>query len=569
MNIASVPAIQMLHRLMRIHLVIFLAFITATLHAASHGKRGIVATSQTLATQAGVNAMKAGGNAIDAAVAVGLTLSVVDTHNSGIGGGCFILIRRANGEFVAIDGREMAPAAATRTMFQQNGKADPALSTTGALASGVPGALAAYAFAATNYGRLKLSEIISPAATLARDGFPLDSKYARRLAATASKLKQFPASAAIVLPKGRSLKTGDTLVQPDLGRTLSQIARHGTDWFYRGPFARMTAKWMAANGGIMTVKDFQNYRVRLRKPVRGSYRGHDIVSFPPPSSGGVHVVQILNILEATKWNPTNLGVIQRQHSIAEAMKLAFADRAHWLGDPDFANVPLGLLDKSYARELAAQIRPDRTIDVPRHGNPPGALDRLFEKHTTHFSTADDEGNWVSCTATINTGFGSKVVIPGTGVFMNNEMDDFSAQPGAPNAFGLIGAEANAVEPGKRPLSSMSPTIVLKDRQPVLALGGAGGPTIITQTAQHIINILDLGMNLDEAINAPRIHHQWVPDELRIEKRMDASIIEGLKKLGHKPRSSTTLGVSQIISYDPNTGFSGVADPRAPGSAAGY
>tara|TARA_Y100001934_G_C12368435_1_gene784877 strand:- start:71 stop:1735 length:1665 start_codon:yes stop_codon:yes gene_type:complete len=554
---------------MKYHVILALSLVVTQVSATvGTGKRGIVAASQADATRAGINAMKAGGNAVDAAVAVGMTLSVTDSHNSGIGGGCFMLIRLANGKFHAIDGREMAPAKATRDMFLRDGKAVPDLSKTGALASGVPGALAAYAHASKEFGKLELADVVLPAAKLAREGFPIDAKYARRVPPVANKLRKFPQSAAIFLPDNKPPVKGQVLIQTHLAETIEQIARHGSDWFYKGPFAKRTEKWMKANGGLMTAGDFANYKLRFRRPVKGNYHGHEIVSFPPPSSGGVHVVQILNILEALGLNLASAQPAQREHYIAEAMKLAFADRAHWLGDPDYADVPLGLIDKSYAHGLASRIKRDQVIKVREHGNPPGALDRLFEKHTTHFCTADAEGNWVSCTATINTGFGSGVVIPGTGVIMNNEMDDFSAQPGAPNAFGLIGAEANAVEPGKRPLSSMSPTIVLKDGEPVLALGGAGGPTIITQTAQHILNVLDLGMSIDEAIAAPRIHHQWVPDQLRVEKRIDAKTLSGLKEFGHKIRNSSTIGVSQIISHS-KEGFSGVADPRSSGIALGY
>jgi gamma-glutamyltranspeptidase/glutathione hydrolase len=534
------------------------------------GARGIVSSVHPLATQAGINAMKNGGNAIDAAVAVALTLGVVDNHNSGLGGGCFMLLRRANGEFVALDGRELAPAAATRDMYLRNGKADTELSQTGPLASAVPGALAVYEQAVKKYGRKKLADLILPAAQIAGDGFPIDFVYARKLASTAEKLKQFESPRAIFFKAdGAPLIEGDVLKQPDLARSYRAIAKEGGDWFYRGAFAKAVDAWMEEHGGIMTEADFRNYAVKQRQPLRTDYRGYQIVGMPPPSSGGVHVAQILNILENFDLKSLKAPG-ERHHVFAEAMKLAFADRAYWLGDPDFAKVPSGLADKGYARDLAARIQRDRAIEVATHGTPPGHDARFFEKHTTHFSTADAEGNWVACTATINTAFGSKVIVPGTGIVLNNEMDDFSVEPGVPNAFKLVGAEANAVAPGKRPLSSMSPTIVLKDGRPILALGAAGGPTIISQTVLNLIGVLDLGLRLDEALAQPRIHQQWRPDELRIEKTLPKDARDALKKRGHKFDEQTSFGASHAVGLAPNgKGFTGASEPRAGGVALGW
>lgn len=532
--------------------------------------RGMVSSSHPLATAAGLNALKSGGNAIDAAVAVALTLGVVDGHNSGLGGGAFMLIRRANGEFVALDGRETAPAAATRDMYLRSGKADTTLSQTGALASGVPGALAAYAQALRDYGRKPLADLILPAAKIAEDGFPLNPVYARRLQSTAELLRRFESSRAIFLKAGgEPFAAGEVLQQPDLARTYRAIAEQGTDWFYRGPFAVAAGSWMRRNGGILTAEDFRRYRVKRRTPIQSTYRGYTIVGFPPPSSGGVHVAQILNVLESF-----DLAALQpdgeRQHVMAEAMKHAFADRAHWLGDPDHADVPRGLLDKTYARSLASRIRLDRAIPVPGHGMPPDAEPRFFEKHTTHFSVADAEGNWVACTQTINTAFGSKVVVPGTGVLLNNQMDDFSAQPGVPNAFGLVGAEANAIAPGKRPLSSMSPTIVLENDEPILAIGAAGGPTIISQTVLNLVAILDLGQPLDRALAQPRIHQQWRPDEIRLEEAVPANVRAGLAQRGHTLSEVANFGVSQAVGRSADRrSFVGAADPRADGQAAGW
>ena len=494
---------------MRVFTVFFLLLIHFSLWTAEHGA---VATVDPIATDAAIAAMKKGGNAVDGAVAAGLTLGVVNGYNSGIGGGCFIVIRLANGKFAVIDGREMAPAAAKRDMYLKNGKPDTRASKVGALASGVPGALAAYELAVRQHGKLPLKWHLENAAQIAEDGFKIPSAYARRILATSRDLRRFKDSASILLDDdGKSRRTGELLKQPDLAKTYHAIAKEGIGWFYGGPFAAVTEKWMKANGGIMTARDLANYKPKLRAPVRVNYRGYEIVSMPPPSSGGVHVGQILNILEnfdLKKMKPNSADFI---HLVTEAMKLAFADRAHWLGDADFVPVPRGLIDKKYAKGLAKRIRMDRVTKVAEHGTPPRSTEDLFNKHTTHFSCADSEGNWVACTATVNTSFGSKVIIPGTGVIMNNEMDDFSIAPGVPNAFGLLGAEANAVAPGKRPLSSMSPTIVLKDGKPILAVGAAGGPTIITQTLLAIIHTIDFGLPIQKALAQPHFHHQWTPD----------------------------------------------------------
>ena len=576
-SLATIPAMNSLSRsahfspvLLALSLCVLALIPSLTLADYATGERGIVASVHPLATQAGIDALRNGGNAVDAAVAVGLTLGVVDGHNSGIGGGCFFLIHRANGEVIAIDGRETAPAAATRDMFVRNGLGDTSLSQDGALASGVPGALAAYDFAAKKYGRKSLAALLVPAARIAEHGFVLSPSYARRIKANAAALRRHASPADLFFQAdGAPLAEGARFQQPDLARSYRAIAAAGTDWFYRGPYVEAVAAHMQKHGGILSPDDFRNYTIKLRQPLSTRYRGYELVGFPPPSSGGVHVAEILNILE--NFDLKNLtGIGQREHLIAEAMKLAFADRAFWLGDPDFAKVPRGLVDKGYARELAARIHPDRATPVPSHGTPPDAETRLFEKHTTHFSTADAEGNWVACTATINTSFGSKVIVPGTGILLNNEMDDFSIQPGVANAFKLVGAEANAVAPGKRPLSSMSPTIVRKNGQPILAVGGAGGPTIISQTVLHLIGVLDLGLRLDEALAQPRIHQQWQPDQLRVEKSLSADARAALKNRGHKLVEDSVFGVSQAVGRAPaGKGFVGASDPRVNGSARGW
>ena len=542
--------------------VVFLSPISTPAQSAE-GRHGAVATVSQIASQAGIDAMKKGGNAVDAAVAAALTLGVVNGFNSGLGGGCFILVRRANGEFLAIDGRETAPAAATRDMFLRKGKPDAQLSQIGALASGTPCALAAEELALKTCGRLSLKELLLSAANIAADGFVVDKHYAAVLKEEAPDLRKFESTRAIFLkPDGSACKAGEILKQPDLARTYRAIADEGTGWFYGGPFASATQTWMRENHGLMTVEDFRNYHAVLRQPISTDYRGFTVVSFPPPSSGGTHVLEILNILATRDFHAPDFTALDRTHFIAEAMKLAFADRAFWLGDPDFIKVPRGLISANYGRALAGKIDLRHASRVAGHGTPRNAASDVFPEHTTHLSAADAEGNWVALTATVNTHFGCKAVIPGTGVVMNDEMDDFTAAPGAVNYFGLTSAEANAVAPGKRPLSSMSPTLVLKNNQPILSVGAAGGPTIISQTLLNIVNVLDLGMDAQTAVNAPKFHQQWQPDELVIERAASPDLLKGLGARGHTLREVNALGAAQAVGYVPNREiFQGAADAR--------
>lgn len=528
---------------------------------------GVVATVHPDATDAGVAVLQAGGNAIDAAAAVGFTLGVVDGNNSGIGGGCLMLVRTAKGEWAAIDGREKAPTAASRDMFLRDGRAQPELSQTGALAIGIPGSLAAFEYAVRKYGRKELRDAILPAADLAERGFIVSKTYATLLGSVSNELAGFRASREIFFKDGRTLQEGELLRQPDLAASYRAIAEQGGKWFYRGPFARTLETWMRENGGIATRRDFRNYSIVLREPVVSRYRDWEIIGFPPPSSGGLMVAEILAVLE--NFDLKSLGQAQRCHVLAEAMKLAFADRAHWLGDSDYTAVPRGLVDPGYASQLASKIRLDRTSPVPAHGLPPNWQTDIFKKHTTHFSVADSEGNWVACTTTVNTTFGSKVVIPGTGIVMNNQMDDFSSQPATTNYFGLVGAEANAVAPGKRPLSSMSPTLVLQEGQPVAALGAAGGPTIISQVLQELVWMLDFQMSPAEALAQPRIHHQWIPDELVVERSLPEQVKTALASLGHRLREVDALGASQIVARTPGKAFEGSSDPRTDGKATRF
>jgi gamma-glutamyltranspeptidase/glutathione hydrolase len=555
-------------------LLLWSAWSPRTGHAAepvARSREGVIATVQPLATAAGQRAYRAGGNAVDAAIAAALMLGVVDSHNSGLGGGCLILIRHPDGRLLAIDGRETAPAAASRDMYVRDGKAVAALSRDGPLAVAVPGALAAEALALQLAGRLALPELLRPAAEMAAGGYAIDRVMARNLRDNQDTIRHIPDTRQILLKAdGQPYQTGELLVQKDLAATYRAIAEQGIDWFYRGPFAVEVDRWMSQHGGLITAEDLREYEAKQREPIVTSYRGYTIVGFPPPSSGGVLVAQILNILECF-----DLQSLYRQdpallmHVVAEAMQLAFADRAHWLGDSDFAPVPRGLLDKSYARRLAQRIRLDRTTPVDSHGLPDDWQDRTFGKHTTHIAAADREGYWVALTATVNMSFGSKVVVPGTGLLLNNQMDDFSAQPGAPNAFGLLGSQHNEIQPGKRPLSSMSPTIVLRDGQPVLTLGAAGGAKIITHVVLGIVRAIDLQQPIEECVTATRWHHQWRPATLMVEQGTPADVMDRLRRLGHRVEVLEAAGVMQAVSRADDGQFVGVPDPRVPGAALGF
>jgi gamma-glutamyltranspeptidase/glutathione hydrolase len=553
-------------------LTVLIVGILARTAAAERWTHGAVASVHPLATEAGVRVLKEGGNAVDAAIATAITLGIVDGHDSGLGGGCFILIRSADGSVAAIDARETAPALSKRDMFLKDGKVDEEASKTGPLAVATPGALAGYAIALEKFGRRKLPDLLSTAAKLAEEGFAIDEVYARKSSGTADRLHLFESSRRILLHEdGSPLNKGDVLKQPELAATLRAIAAHGVDWFYKGEFAEKVDAWMRANGGVLRKEDFFAYAPKLREPLRTKYRGYDIIGFPPPSSGGVHVAEILNMLEG--FDVASLSRVDRTHVIAEAMKLAFADRAFWLGDPDFVLVPRGLIDPGYAKNLAARIDPKKATPVPSHGEPPNATTEAFGdfgKHTTHLSAADAEGNWVAITQTINTAFGSKVIVPGTGVILNDEMDDFAVAPGVPNAFKLVGAEANAVAPLKRPLSSMSPTIVLKEGKPILSVGAAGGPTIITQTLQAIIGVLDLKLAISAALAQPRIHQQWSPDQLKIEEAFGEDVLKELEARGHHLDRQKRFGASQGVMWDAaSQTFQAAHDPRIPGKAGGW
>jgi gamma-glutamyltranspeptidase/glutathione hydrolase len=520
--------------------------------------KAALATVHPLATEVGVRVIEDGGNAIDAAVAMAFALGVVDGFNSGIGGGLFIVAHTENGDTILLDGREMAPAAAHRDMYLRDGKAVPSLSKTGALAVGVPGSVAALHELQRRAGKLTFKKLIEYSIPLAKKGFPVSKKMASRLERTKDKLASFPETAAIFHRDGQPLQAGDILVQQDLARTYRKLAKKGPRYFYNGAFARAVEKWMQGNQGIVTADDFAAYKIIEREPIRSSVFGYELVGFPPPSSGGIHVAQILTMLELLEADKVDAA--DRYHRIIEASKLAFADRAYWLGDADFVDVPIGLLDADYLGSRAASVDLATASGEVEAGLPPNHEDALFNRHTTHLSAADAKGNWAAITTTLNTSFGSGVTIPGTGVVMNNQMDDFSIQPGVPNAFGLVGNEANAVAAGKRPLSSMSPSLVFKGGKPVMSVGAAGGPTIISQVSQTIFNYLALGMSLEDAMSTARVHHQWKPGVGFVDAFMDAQLRENIVNKGHELRNWPAFGATQAIVLEDGQFFA-ESEPR--------
>jgi gamma-glutamyltranspeptidase/glutathione hydrolase len=535
-----------------------------------HAMHGMVATEQHLATQVGVDILKRGGNAVDAAVAVGFALAVVLPNAGNIGGGGFMLIHDARrNKDIALDFREMAPGGATRDMFlDARGNPIAGRSTHSPLAVGVPGTVAGLSQALKKYGTLPLSEVVAPAIRLAKNGITISDTLGGVLAEEQKHMGKWPASRAIFFKNGRPLKAGERLVQKDLAQSLALIGREGPSAFYEGTIAKRIVAEMALHGGAITADDLKKYRVVEREPLSGNYRGYQILAMPPPSSGGIHIIEMLNILERYPLREYGAGSAQTIHFMAEAMKRAYADRAAHLGDPDFVKVPAkGLMSRAYADELAARIDPDRA--TPSSAIRPGQPEAYESDQTTHFSIADKNGNVVAVTYTLNLNFGSGMVAEGTGIMLNDEMDDFSVKPGIANAFGLTGGEANAVQPGKRPLSSMSPTIVLKDGSPFLVTGSPGGSRIITTVLQTLINVIDHQMNIAEASLAPRVHHQWQPDQLRIEKGLSPDTLRLLRQKGYALSLQAPMGRTETIQLTPQ-GLYGYSDSRDPdGMALGY
>jgi gamma-glutamyltranspeptidase/glutathione hydrolase len=531
--------------------------------------RGMVVAQEARAARIGVEVLEKGGNAVDAAVAVGFAMAVTYPRAGNIGGGGYMVVHLARGHRdIAIDYRETAPAAATRDMFlDQKGEADPQKSRDSALSIGVPGTVAGLALAHRRYGsgKFTLAELIAPAVKLARDGIPIGDDVADSLPSVQRRVARWPSSAKIFLkPDGQPLGPGDTLRQTDLADTLDAIAHGGPRAFYDGAVADQLANAVRAAGGIMTRDDLRSYRPVVRAPVRGRYRGYDVVSMPPSSSGGVVLIEMLNILEGYRLGTDNAA---RLHLMIEAMKRAYADRSVFLGDPATVAAPLArLMSKRYAALLRGRIDPEhaRPVDL----GPRGAAQREGD-NTTHFSVVDRFGNAVANTYTLNFSYGLGLVAEGTGILLNNELDDFAAKPGAPNAYGLVGGDANAPGPGKRPLSSMTPTIVLKDRRPFLVTGSPGGSRIITAVLQVITNAIDLKLPIADAVAAPRIHHQWSPDQVTVERGFSPDTMRTLEARGHKVVEGRPATSANSILVTPE-GFVGAADARTRGAlAVGY
>jgi gamma-glutamyltranspeptidase/glutathione hydrolase len=549
---------------------------------------GMVATDEEFGSQAGIEILKRGGNAVDGAVAVAFALAVVEPAAGNIGGGGFMLVRLADGRTTFFDYREVAPRKATRDMYiKPDGTLDKELSVVGYKAVAVPGTVAGLELALKTYGKLKLAEVLAPAIHLAEDGFPISEKLARQLEAERPELQQFTVSRRIFLNDGKLLHAGDMFKQPELAATLKRIAKNGAAEFYRGETAKMIVEDMQRMGGLITLEDLAQYHPKVRQALRADYElnGHkwDVITSPPPSSGGVAIIESLNMLQGVPlkgWDDP-----QSVHMVVETMRRVFADRAAYLADPDFARVPVdGLTSDCYAKELVATIDLQHASSSKsvQAGTPhvcgvsasndvaPQAISLNDGPHTTHFSVVDAAGNAVASTYTLNNSYGSAVT-SSAGFLLNDEMDDFTTQPGVPNAlFGLIQSEANAIAPGHRPLSSMTPTILLRDGKLSFVTGSPGGPTIISATLLSVLNWMRLEMDAQAAINAPRFHHQWLPDVILMEKDFPASMESALNAQGYQTRRRGHIGLVNAIGIDPKTGERlGAADPRDNGAAVGY
>jgi len=561
-----------------------LLLLTTPLLAASRepvrARKAMVASTSAIASRVGIEVLQKGGNAVDAAVAVGFALAVTWPSAGNLGGGGFMLLRTADGKAEAIDYRERAPLAAKRDMYlDASGNVVRGRSTDGYLASGVPGTVAGLVLAHQRHGKLPWADLVEPARKLAADGFVVNYHLARSLTETSTvdKLKPFAESRRIYHRDGRYLEMGDTFVQPDLAATLARIQKNPRD-FYEGETARKIAAEMQANGGLITLDDLKTYEPTLRTPLRGTYRGHEILTMPPPSSGGIALLEMLNILEPYDLKSMGWHSAQYTHTVVEAMRRAFADRAQYLGDTDFVKVPVAALtSRPFADQRRRTIDPHRASSSRQEG--PGNPAPYESPETTHYTIIDADGIIVSNTYTLNDSYGSGVTIRGTGILMNDEMDDFTSKPGVPNDYGLIQGEANAIQPKKRPLSSMTPTIVLKDGKPLLAIGSPGGPTIINTVLHVLLNVIDFGQNIQQAIDAPRFHHQWLPDFIFWEAfGMSPDTRTRLDQMGHAFRplpgmnrnTPGEIGDAHGVMIDPATGMRlGASDPRRGGEAIGW
>ena len=544
----------------------------------SHAPHAMVSSRHELASQAGVEMMRAGGNAIDAAVATGFALAVVHPQAGNLGGGGFLLLRTASDEVHFIDFREKAPAAATEKMYlDAQGNVIKDLSVIGYKSVGVPGSVAGLVYAEKKYGRLNLEKVMAPALRLARDGFALSYQDVEDL--RDQDLARFAESKRIFQRDGKLYQPGEVLKQPELARTLERIAKN-PDEFYHGAMARELAAAIQKGGGLVTAGDLANYEVKEREPIRGTYRGYEIISAPPPSSGGIALVELLNILEG--FDLTKLGNRSAEtiHLTVEAFRRAFYDRAELLGDPDFSRIPVPqLIDKRYAaawRETIDSKHASVSNDLKRPAF--SELERVARRaaaprepqNTTHYSVVDSEGSAVAVTTTLNDTLGSRVTVEGLGFLLNDEMDDFSVKPGSPNLYGLIQGPGNAIAPNKRPLSAMTPTLVVKDGKTFLVLGGHGGPLIITTVANILMGVVDFGLDIQEAVNAPRFHHQWLPDQIRVEDRLSPDTMNLLVSKDHKLKVEQYWGGAECIMIDPKTGERlGGTEGREDGKAVGY
>lgn len=541
-------------------------------------RQAMVASTSEIASRVGADVMKKGGNAVDAAVAVGLALAVTWPAAGNLGGGGFFLLRKADGTTEAIDYRERGPLAASRDMYlDAQGNVIPGLSTDGYKASGVPGTVAGLMLAHQRHGKLKWADLVEPARKLAAEGFTVNYHLASALAGKAAveKMRPFAESWRIFQRNGKFYEMGETLVQPELAAVLSRIKTNPRD-FYEGETAKLIAADMKANGGLITLEDLRTYEPTIRKPLRTTYRGHEVLTMPPPSSGGIAIIEMLHMLEPYDLKSMGWHSSQFVHTMVEIERRAFADRATYLGDADFVEVPTaGLTSRAYAQFRAKDITDRATPSREVGGGGPAAYE---SPETTHYAIVDPEGNVVANTYTINDWFGSGVTAKGTGILLNNEMDDFTAKVGVPNDYGLIQGDANAIAPKKRPLSSMTPTIVLKDGKPFFTIGAAGGPTIITTVLQTIVNVVDFGMDIQQAISAPRFHHQWMPDHISWEEfDLSADTRAALRARGHvlrnipgTGRTPSEIGDAHGVMIDPATGMRmGGSDPRRGGVAVGY
>ncbi|MGZ8797612.1 MAG: gamma-glutamyltransferase [Thermoanaerobaculia bacterium] len=556
---------------------VFILLITTTLYAAApqpvRAPHGMVASTSEIASRVGADIMKKGGNAVDAAVAVALALAVTWPSAGNLGGGGFMLIRKADGTAEAIDYRERAPLAATRDMYlDAAGNVIKGVSTQGYKAVAVPGTIAGLMLAHKRHGKLPWSELVEPARQLAAEGFTVNQHLSRglRSKSTTDRLQPFAESTRIFQRDGKYYEMGEKFVQPDLAATLKRIKSNPRD-FYEGETAKLIVADMKARGGLLTLEDLEKYEPTVRKPLRSMYRGHEIITMPPPSSGGVALIEMLNMLEPLDLKSMGWHSSKYVHTVVEVMRRAFADRAQFLGDTDFVKVPVkGLLSRQYAEQRAKTIDPARASNSKDLGA--GDPAPYESSETTHFTIVDKDGNVVTNTYTLNDSYGSGVTAKGTGFLLNDEMDDFTSKPGVPNDYQLIQGEANAIAPRKRPLSSMTPTIVLKDGKVLLAIGSPGGPTIINTVLQVVLNVVDFDMNVSEAIDADRFHHQWLPDEIFWEEyEFNQDTRDALERMGHHFREKpTALGDAEGVGIDQKTGMRmGASDPRLGGVPVGY